>query len=180
MHIRMAGPLAFRGRGGSLGERCMSAIGTENLQHSWVLGALACMASSISLVGCVGTAAPKTSAQIVKDLEREARAIARGRGFAGSQAFSGGSLDERETGELRYALKGGERYVAIGLCDEQCKDIDLGVYDEAGMELASDRQEDAIPIVELAPESDAIAIFRIKMIRCDEQPCSYGVGIYRK
>lgn len=138
------------------------------------------MAASISLMGCVSTAAPKTSAEVVKDLGREARAIARGRGYAGSQVFNGGVLDERQTGELRYTLKGGERTIAIGLCDKQCKDIDLGVYDENGAEIASDRQEDAIPIVELAPERDRVVVFRVKMIRCDLEPCRYGVGVYRE
>ncbi|KEO91801.1 hypothetical protein EH31_03770 [Erythrobacter longus] len=138
------------------------------------------MAVSISLMGCVSTASPKTSAQGVNDLGREARAIARGRGYAGSQVFNGGVLDERQTGELRYTLKGGERTIAIGLCDKQCKDIDLGVYDESGNEIASDRQEDAIPILELAPEEDGLAVFRVKMIRCDLEPCRYGIGVYQE
>lgn len=136
--------------------------------------------ASISLSACATTAAPGTSAEIVKDLAREAKAIARGRGYASSQAFNGGVLEERETGTLRYTLKGGERYIAIGLCDDQCKDIDLGIYDDEGSEIASDIQEDAIPIVELAPEDDRVAVFRVKMIRCDAEPCQYGVGVYRE
>lgn len=143
------------------------------------LGTLACVAASISLPGCATTAAPKTSTEVVKDLGREARAIARGRGYPGSQVFNGGALEERESGMLRVRLKGGERYIAIGLCDEQCKDIDLGVYDEDGFEIASDRQEDAIPIVELVLDEEATAFFRLKMVRCDAQPCQYGLGVYR-
>ena len=135
--------------------------------------------ASISLSACATTTAPGTSDEIVRDLSREARAIARGRGYASSQAFNGGSLEERETGTLRYALKAGERYIAIGLCDEPCKDIDLIVEDENGREIASDTREDAIPIVELAPKEDQMAVFRVKMIRCDLQPCRYGVGLYR-
>lgn len=138
------------------------------------------MATSISLSGCATTPAPKTSAEVVKDLQREARAIARGRGYSGSQVFNGGVLEERETGMLCLRLEGGERYIAIGLCDEPCKDIDLGVYDEGGSEIASDRQEDAIPIVELAPEEDTVVFFRTKMVRCDAEPCRYGVGVYRE
>lgn len=176
----MAGPLAFEGKGGSLGEHRFGALGTENLKHSRVLGAFTCVAASISLMGCVSAAAPKTSAEVVKDLGREARAIARGRGYTGSQVFKGGALEERETGELRFTLKGGERTVAIGLCDKQCKDIDLGVYDENGTEIASDRQEDAIPIVEFAPEMDRVVVFRVKMIQCDIEPCAYTLGIFRE
>ena len=150
------------------------------MKHSRVLGALVVAVAGISLSGCAATIAPKTSAEIVRDLGRKARAIARGRGYAGSQVFNGGALDERKSGMLNFTLKGGERYIAIGLCDEQCKDIDLGVYDKAGVEIASDRQEDAIPIVELAPEKDGVALFRVKMIRCDWEPCRYGVGVYRE
>ncbi|WP_298304246.1 hypothetical protein [uncultured Erythrobacter sp.] len=148
------------------------------MKLSRVLGTLACAPLSISLMGCVSTGAPKTSAQVVEDLQREARAIAMGRGYDGSQVFNGGSLAERETGTLRFTLKGSERYIAIGLCDEQCKDIDLGVFDKDGFEIGSDTMEDAIPITELNPEKDGIAIFRLKMIRCDLQPCRYGVGVY--
>lgn len=144
------------------------------------LGALACALASINLSGCATTTVPKTSAEVVKDLGREARAIARGRGYTGSRVFNGGSLDERQSGLLRFTLKGGKHYIAIGLCDEQCKDIDLGVFDQDGFEIASDTMEDAIPIIELKPDKDTVAIFRTKMIRCDLKPCHYGVGIYRK
>ena len=144
------------------------------------MGAIACVTAGIALSGCMTAAEPKTSAEVVRDLGREARAIARGRGFSGSEAFSGGSLEERETGTLRFTMKSGERYIAIGLCDESCKDIDLIVQDEKGSEIASDTQEDAIPIVELAPDGDVVADFVVKMIRCDRAPCAYGVGIYRE
>lgn len=145
-----------------------------------MLGTLACGLASIGLSGCATTAAPKTSADLIKDLQGEARAIARGRGYTGSQVFNGGSLEERESGMLRLRLEGSERYIAIGLCDEQCKDIDLAVYDEDGFEIASDRQEDAIPIVEFGPGEDGAAVFRVKMVRCDAEPCRYGVGVYRE
>ena len=150
------------------------------MKHFSVLGAFAFVAAGVGLSGCATTTAPGTSSGIVKDLAREARAIARGRGYASSQAFSGGSLEEREEGTLRYTLRAGERYIAIGLCDEPCKDIDLVVEDESGLELASDRKEDAIPIVELAPKAETIALFRVKMIRCDRAPCAYAAGVYRE
>lgn len=141
---------------------------------------MAFVAAGVGLSGCATTTAPGTTAEIVKDLARGARAIARGRGYASSQAFSGGSLEEREEGTLRYTLKAGERYVAVGLCDEPCRDIDLIVQDEDGLEMASDTHEDAIPIVELAPKAETIALFRVKMIRCDRAPCAYGAGVYRE
>lgn len=150
------------------------------MRHSRTLGALGLWAASIGLLGCASLSAPRTSAEVASGLQREAKNIAAGRGFAGSQAFNAGALDERQSGTLRYALKAGERYIAIGLCDEQCKDIDLGVYDEDGVEIASDRQEDAIPIVEFGADEDALAVVRVKMIRCDLEPCEYGVGAYRE
>lgn len=154
--------------------------GTENLNTLKMLGALACLAVSISLSGCATTGVPKTSTEVVKDLQHQARAIARGRGYTGSQVFNGGSLEQRETGTLRFALQGGERYVAIGLCDKECSDIDIGVYDEQGIEIAGDRAEDAIPIVELDPEEDTTVIFRLKMLQCDLEPCAYALGVFRE
>jgi len=150
------------------------------LRNTKTLGALACLGLSIGLLGCVSTSAPKTSAEVAKGLGREAENIAAGRGFTGSQVFDSGSLDERQSSLLRFSLKRGERYVAIGLCDAQCKDIDLGVYDQDGFGIASDTMEDAIPIIELDPDKDTMAMFRLKMIRCDLEPCQYGVGIYRE
>lgn len=150
------------------------------MRISKTLRALACVGFSIGLVGCATTSAPKTSAEVAKGLQREAKNIAAGRGFSQVQVFNAGSLDERQSGILRFALKAGERYVAIGLCDEPCKDIDLGVYDEEGFEIASDTMEDAVPIAELSPDMDTMAIIRVKMIRCDFEPCRYGVGVYRE
>jgi hypothetical protein len=112
-------------------------------------------------------------------LLRIASDIALGRGFRTNVVTTSGRLDSGRDFGFPYLLMPGRKYLLVGLCDTQCVDLDAGIYQVDGTEIASDTAEDAIPIVELDTEEEVTTIIRVEMIRCDAEPCHYAIGVYR-
>lgn len=130
--------------------------------------------------GCATTAGPKTSAQIIKDLQDEARLIARGRGYDRKMKQGSGHLGNRQRNVTWVDLEAGKKYLVVGLCDEACSDIDLEVWDGEGFVLACDTLDDAIPIFDYQPDEAGRHLVGVRMIVCESEPCVFAVGIYRE
>jgi len=150
------------------------------LKKHKALGLLSVLAACFALPGCATVSSQALDHDGATELQREARQIARGRGFGSLRGLATGRLFSRQTGGLRVNLKAGESYLAIGLCDENCTDLDLAIYDVHGVEIASDTLEDAIPIIEFAPKKTGDFMLRTRLIRCDFEPCVYVTGTFGK
>lgn len=91
------------------------------------------------------------------------------------------ALEEGESdAELVYSLKGRATYVIHGVCDGDCDDLDINVYDEKGKLLASDTDEDDTPALELKAASDTDFTVEVVMASCTNGPCFYGVDLLQK
>ena len=91
-----------------------------------------------------------------------------------------GSLDDDESDNLNVTLRGGVRYAFLGVCDNDCSDVDLRLFDEDGDEVDSDVRTDDWPIVEVTPGHTARYRLKVIMASCSVSPCFYGVGMYSK
>lgn len=89
-----------------------------------------------------------------------------------------GRLDENETDSWTFWLDGGYDYTIIGVCDEDCGDIDLTLLDDDGDMVDEDVLEDDYPIVNASPSSDAVYTIEIDMYKCDVEPCYFGIAIF--
>jgi len=77
-------------------------------------------------------------------------------------------------------LHAGTTYALIGVCDQDCTDIDLRLYDSDGDEVDSDLKTDDKPIVQIAPRVTGEYRVKVTMASCSTSPCFYGVGVYGK
>ena len=127
--------------------------------------------------GCAPQSRPSGEARA---LLKTAGEIALGRGFRRTRVTKSGSLESGQSEAFPVRLEAGEKYLAVGLCEEACLDLDLAFYNEQDFEVASDTLEDDIPIIEFSPEVGGSYILRTEMIRCDMEPCRFGVGVYRQ
>ena len=83
------------------------------------------------------------------------------------------------TGEkVIYLDKGGVNYVILGVCDNDCSDLDLRLFDPNGREVASDLLTDDNPVVNVTPRRTGTYTVRAIMTTCSSQPCRYGIGVY--
>lgn len=76
-------------------------------------------------------------------------------------------------------LDAGIPYVIVGVCDNDCRDIDLRLYNDEGDEVSSDIDVDKKPLIRVASQPKT-AKFKLEVIMnsCSAPACYYGVGIF--
>ena len=102
------------------------------------------------------------------------------RGYTMSGNVYDGSLNAGAIEDLTITLQPGTAYAFMGVCDEDCQDIDLRLYDPDGNEVASDVRTDDWPIVTATPRFKGTYRVRVVMASCSRNPCYYGIGVFAK
>jgi len=102
------------------------------------------------------------------------------RGYSMSGAVYDGSLKDDESENLTITLLPGTSYAFMGVCDEDCHDIDLRLFDANGNEVDSDVRDDDWPIVTVTPRFKGEYRVRVVMASCSNDPCYYGIGVFTK
>lgn len=104
-------------------------------------------------------------------------------GFTGYSLTHNPFIDDLGNGgddDITLTLRGGVSYAIVGVCDNDCKDIDLRLYDDNGNLISSDVQRDDTPIVRVTPRWNASFTIRVIMAECSNAPCRYGIGAFGK
>lgn len=115
--------------------------------------------------------------QVRTQLDRVGQNLA-SKGFELTTQVYTGQLDEERNEEVSVRLRAGVRYAIVGVCDQDCKDLDLVLYNAAGRELGSDVEQDDVPVVEVTPDRDGLYMARAVMANCGAEPCSFGLGLF--
>jgi hypothetical protein len=116
----------------------------------------------------------------VRDMLVEAGKRLEGNGLSLTHQIQTGSLNEGASRSLSFTLDIGREYSILGLCDEDCTDVDLTLYDAAGRQVASDLEADDYPMVSVTPSRSGTYRVEVKMAACSEAPCRYGVGVFAR
>jgi hypothetical protein len=101
-------------------------------------------------------------------------------GFAQIEGDRRGALGTDKTVDLPVMLQQGSEYRIIGVCDRDCLDFDLALFDPAGVEVASDYWEDALPILVHRPDTTGEYRVEVIMVACQVEPCAYRIATYVK
>jgi len=112
-----------------------------------------------------------------------------------------GVLIRGESIRWAFDVSGGSSYVLVAICDQDCDDLDLRVYDETGREIGRDTENDDVPAVIIdVPDSTSYSVtgghdetlvlartpasqrysVAVKMIRCSLNPCHYQLNVFRR
>jgi len=91
-----------------------------------------------------------------------------------------GELDSGAKKTLGVALEKGRQYALVGVCDEDCKDLDLVLLDLDDEEVDSDVELDEYPMVEVEVTDAGDFKVKVLMADCRNDPCSYGIGVFAK
>lgn len=65
----------------------------------------------------------------------------------------------------------------MGVCDADCGDLDLALYDENGNLVSEDETTDDVPAVTVEPRWTGPFTLRVDMYQCTEEPCVYGFTV---
>lgn len=88
------------------------------------------------------------------------------------------NLAANVTQDIPVTLNVGYEYRVVAVCDNDCADVDLWMYDQNNNEVASDVAVDAQPIVQVAPRWTGPFTLRVGMIQCTVAPCYIAAQLY--
>ena len=138
-----------------------------------VLGAAVLAAA----VATQATAQNTYQQQIIRQLTTAASAV-QSQGYTADRAPVMGSLNDDAQEGVLLQLTAGMRYAILGVCDNDCSDVDLRVYDPLGNMLGEDILVDDRPVVEFVAPSSGQYRANVIMATCNTNPCYYGVQVY--
>jgi hypothetical protein len=102
------------------------------------------------------------------------------RGFTVSGAPQFGVLLPRESDSVSLTLQPGIRYVVLGICDEDCADLDFHLLDPTGKEVLTDIRSDNRPLVSIVPPAGGAYQLKVSMVKCSTPPCYYALQVMEK
>lgn len=101
-------------------------------------------------------------------------------GYDAAYNGSSGNLRQGQTTSWTYRAYGGDRYLNFAVCDDDCDDIDLYLYDQSGRLVAQDTESDDTPYVAYSvPFTQTLKVV-VKMEDCSYNPCEYRLGYMSK
>jgi hypothetical protein len=89
-----------------------------------------------------------------------------------------GQVARRE--RLTLHLDANRSYHVAAVCDEDCLDIDLHLYDDNGNLVDQDTADDDIPYVSVTPKWSATFTIRVSIPVCTAYRCTFGVGVFTR
>ncbi|MET0183015.1 MAG: toll/interleukin-1 receptor domain-containing protein [Caulobacterales bacterium] len=75
-------------------------------------------------------------------------------------------------------LHTGYEYRIVAVCDRDCTDIDLRLFDENNVEVATDVAVDDNPIVQVSPRWTGAFSLKVVMASCSVAPCYFAAQLY--
>lgn len=143
---------------------------------------LAAASLTLALLGAAAHAAhaQDTWTQQVRRLLNNAASVAIDNGMHSTHEPFYGSLDDGDSGNSGVTLRAGTTYMLVGVCDNDCTDLDLRLFSPDGDEVDSDVQDDDTPVVTVTPRQSGRYSVRAIMANCNADPCRYGIGVYGK
>lgn len=117
--------------------------------------------------------------QVRAQLDAVAEALVK-KGYTLTTQVYTGELNQGRERQVSVQLRGGVAYAIVGVCDQDCKDLDMVLADSFNREVARDTGPDDVPAVEVTPAGDGAYGARVVMVNCGKEPCRYGVGVYAR
>ncbi len=139
-------------------------------------GAVFCLAASLAVAL---PASAQDAPEAVENLWREIDGLLSDEGLIRAlQVPLYGSLEAGSNDRVTLPLVPGIPFRIVGLCDSDCTDLDLTIFDTGGQQLATDVALDATPTFEVEVNANATYEVRVDMITCSIEPCVWTIMAY--
>lgn len=138
-------------------------------------------AVTVALGVCTSAAAAQNQwRDRVEGYLKRAAQVLTDRGYSQTHETQIGSLRDDENASFTLTLHAGTPYALVGVCDSDCNDLDLVLYDADDNEVDSDVQTDDYPLVQVTPSETMRYRVKVVMASCRSNPCWYGIGVYAR
>ncbi len=135
--------------------------------------------SPVQGVAAAGAGGQDYGAQIQGRLAQVAQVLG-GQGFRQMGDPVQSRLPQGANEQIPLALAGGGESRIIGVCDNDCRDLDLSLMDQAGNVVAQDNGTDATPVITIPAGVAGQYVINASMYGCTVNPCFYAVVLYSR
>jgi hypothetical protein len=132
------------------------------------------------------TALPAT-AQVPDPFARDlAGKLARAEGFLSQNGYAraagpfSGALSGGQARRQVVMLRAGQDYRIVGVCDANCGDFNIRVFDPNDRLVERDMLRDSVPVVHVVPSATGQYSIEASMVRCALQQCWYAFNVYSR
>lgn len=94
-------------------------------------------------------------------------------------SFTGG-LRAAASETVTLTLDETREHIIVGVCDNDCSDIDLALDEMSGRQVVADRDGNDVPVLEVASGHTGAHRLTITMASCTTAPCRYAVAVYSR
>jgi len=91
-----------------------------------------------------------------------------------------GSLNSGARENYMIQLQAGVAYAIVGVCDNDCTDVDLRIWDGNGNKLAEDIATDDTPVLQFTSTTSGQYRVSVEMATCSTNPCYWGFQVFRR
>ncbi|NKB89424.1 MAG: hypothetical protein GKS06_14495 [Acidobacteria bacterium] len=112
-------------------------------------------------------------AEVWKEMKAEA-----GFGYAGEMVV--GSLEEGDDEYFEFDFVGHREYLIVGVCDGDCSDLDLLLYDRDDNVVLQDIEMDDYPVLVSPSGRSGVHYIEAAMPSCSVEPCYYAVQVFHR
>lgn len=116
--------------------------------------------------------------QIILAQLQQAQAVFTQQGFQQLGTPVSGGLSQGQTWNVPIQLYGGYDYRVIGVCDRDCNDLDLVLYDSNGAIIVQDTSTDDHPVLSVQPGANGNFTVQVQMYHCSVAPCYYALTLF--
>jgi hypothetical protein len=88
------------------------------------------------------------------------------------------ALSQGDSDNYTVTLQGGRSYKLVGVCDNDCTDLDITLYDSDGDVVDRDVLDDDKPVVSVSGKSGGRYRMNVSMATCSSSICYYSVAVY--
>jgi len=139
---------------------------------------IAAMGPAAPAVGPAPAAAGTSPQAIILAQLQQAHAALGQQGYQlVGEPFSGG-LQQGQSWNVPAELHPGVDYRIVGVCDRDCADLDLVVYDPQGAVVTQDTSTTSQPVVAIQPGYLGNFTVQVQMFNCTVAPCYYAIALY--
>ena len=91
-----------------------------------------------------------------------------------------GSMPQGQASNVPVQMNVGYEFRIVGVCDADCGNHDLVIYDGYNTAIGRDTHADSQPVVGVLPSSSGVFTAQVQMISCTVAPCYFAVAAYAR
>ncbi|MBL8557114.1 MAG: hypothetical protein JNM47_00210 [Hyphomonadaceae bacterium] len=144
----------------------------------WKMGAAA-----MAAFACIALPAAAQTSEYRQQLDQQlqkSRELFQQQGYTIAAGPFTGALAAGGKERFTLPVQSGYSYKILGICDNDCSDVDLRIFNMNGQNIGEDVTNDDVPLVDLQPTGNGTVQLEANMITCSAAPCYHAIEVYWK